>query len=97
MKRSGVRPSVRLSHHSTAAAACGGFAAERRAGDIDRQRRRRAPSSSGAAARRSTANASSIALTWEDERRLVKIKITVNVHVRLTEHRETIHASLCES
>ena len=34
----GVRPSVRLSHHSTAAAACGGFAAERHAaGDFDRQ------------------------------------------------------------
>jgi len=32
MKRSSVRPFVRLSHHSTTAAACGGFAAERRAG-----------------------------------------------------------------
>jgi len=29
MKRSGVRPSVCLSHRSPAAAACGGFAAER--------------------------------------------------------------------
>ena len=32
MKRSSVRLSVCLSHHSTAAAACGGFPAERRAG-----------------------------------------------------------------
>ena len=30
IKRSGVRPSVSLSHQSNAAAACGGFAAERR-------------------------------------------------------------------
>jgi len=37
MKRSSVRPSVRLSHRSTAAAVCGGFAAERpRARDVDR-------------------------------------------------------------
>ena len=40
MSRSGVRPPVCLSRHSTAAAACGWFAAERRAaGDIDLQRR----------------------------------------------------------
>ena len=32
MKRSNVRPSVRLSHRFTAAAACGGFSAERPAG-----------------------------------------------------------------
>jgi len=32
MKRSDVRPSVCLSHHSTTTAACGGFAVERRAG-----------------------------------------------------------------
>jgi len=30
MERSGVRPSVSLSHRSTAAAAAGGFAAQRR-------------------------------------------------------------------
>jgi len=40
VSRSGVRPPVCLSRHSTAAAACGWFAAERRAaGDIDLQRR----------------------------------------------------------
>jgi len=42
--RQSVRPSVRLSHHSTEVAACGGFAAEHhaavRAGDVDRQQRR---------------------------------------------------------
>jgi len=31
MKRSSVRPSVRLTNRATAAAACGGFAAGRRA------------------------------------------------------------------
>ena len=36
MKRSSVRLSVCMSHHSTKAAACGGFAAERRAGRRNR-------------------------------------------------------------
>ena len=40
MKRSSVRPSVCLSHHSTAAAACGGFTAERCVGTRYQQQRR---------------------------------------------------------
>jgi len=64
MKRSCVRPSVRLSHHATAASACGGFAAELRAGGRYRS------TSAGtavllhrAAARRRAANANSVTFT----------------------------------
>ena len=63
MYRSGVRPSVCLSHLSTAATAAGGFAAERPAGR--RYRSTAALNSNGAAARRSAATAGSVMLTNE--------------------------------
>jgi len=58
MKRSSVRLSVRLSHHSTRRAA-GLLLSAVRAGDIDRQRQ--APGAQQQ--RRSAANASSVTLT----------------------------------
>ena len=73
MKRSCVRPSVRLSvclpHYATAAAACGGFAAERRAGGRyrstaaapDAEDAGRPPATRAAA----TANASSATFTTD--------------------------------
>jgi len=90
MQRSGVCPSVCLSHHLTAATSRGGFAAERRAAeDIGRLQygRRRAPSSNGAAARsRSTALSSKCGQCHVDSRvdeaehRLVNISF---IHAQL--------------
>ena len=65
MKRSSVRPSVRLSRRSTAAAACGRFAAER--GAVRRYRSIAAAPRHRAAARRSVAaNAGGVMLAAEE-------------------------------